>query len=166
AGTVRQEPGAWTVWLEEPRPLAAVTAMTEPLAPGSRGAAVEVHVPGEGWRRVAEAAGSGWTQADAGGVRADAVRLSWPGEAPVVHQVVPWFADDPQAGFELAGEGRVDVEIGGAARTVTAELSAVRPGEVKGALALSGPAPAGIEVRLPGAVTLPRGGRLSLPVEV
>ncbi|RKT04741.1 hyaluronoglucosaminidase [Streptomyces sp. 3211.6] len=166
AGTVRREPGSWTVTLEEPRPLAAVTVMTDPLAPGSRGAAVEVRVPGEGWRRIGEASGSGWTQADAGGVRADAVRLSWPGEAPVVHQVVPWFADDPQAGFELAGGGGVDVEAGGAARTVTAELSAVRPGEVRGALTLSGPAPAGIEVRLPGEVTLPRGGRLSLPVEV
>ncbi|WTQ59793.1 beta-N-acetylglucosaminidase domain-containing protein [Streptomyces sp. NBC_00158] len=163
-GTVRQEPGAHTVRLDSARPLAAVTVMTDPLAPGTRGAAVEVHVPGEGWRRLGEAAVSGWTQADAQGVRADAVRLSWAGPAPVVHKVVPWFADGPRARFELADRGRADVEAGGAARTVTAQLSGLRPGEFRGPLTAA--PPAGVQVRLPQEVVVPRGTTVSVPVEV
>ncbi len=161
-GTVSHEPGSWTVKLDTVRPVSAVTVMTDPLPPGARGAAVEAHVPGEGWRKVAEAAASGWTQVDVGGVGADAVRLSWAGEAPAVHQVVPWLADGPEASFELPES--VDVEIGGAARTVTAELSALRPGEVRGPL--SAAPPPGVEVRLPAEVKAPRGTRVSVPVAV
>ncbi|MEU9035535.1 beta-N-acetylglucosaminidase domain-containing protein [Streptomyces sp. NPDC048352] len=163
-GTVLREPGAHTVRLDSARPLAAVTVMTDPLAPGARGAVVEAHVPGEGWRRLGEAAVSGWTQADAAGVRADAVRLSWTGPEPVVHQVVPWFADGPRARFELAEGGRADAEIGGAPRTVSALLSALRPGEVRGPLTAT--APAGVQVRIPQDVAVPRGSTVTVPVEV
>ncbi|MEU3775101.1 beta-N-acetylglucosaminidase domain-containing protein [Streptomyces sp. NPDC032472] len=162
AGTVSHEAGAWTVKLDAVRPLSAVTVMTDPLPAGARGAAVEAHVPGEGWRKVADASASGWTQADVGGLAADAVRLSWAGEAPNVHQVVAWPADGPEAAFELPES--VDVEIGGAAKTVTAEVSALRPGEVRGPLAAA--APAGVEVRLPSEVRAPRGTRVAVPVSV
>ncbi|AXE26428.1 hyaluronidase [Streptomyces globosus] len=161
-GTVSREPGAWTVRLDGVRPVSAVTVMTDPLPQGARGGAVEVHVPGEGWRKVGDASPTGWTQADAGGVRADAVRLSWAGAAPVVHRVVPWLADGPEASFELPES--VDVEIGGAARTVTAELSALRPGEVRSPL--SAAPPQGVEVRLPAEVRAPRGTRVQVPVSV
>ncbi|MEU8773910.1 beta-N-acetylglucosaminidase domain-containing protein [Streptomyces sp. NPDC048606] len=164
AGAVREEPGAWTVRLDSPRALSAVTVMTDPTAPEVRGAVVEVHVPGEGWRKIADAAGSGWTQADAGGVRADAVRLAWAGTAPVVHRVVPWFADGPRVEFEPAAGGPLDAEIGGGARRVPVELSALSPGEVRGPL--SAAPPAGVEVKVPQEVVVPRGAGVTVPVEV
>lgn len=162
AGTVSKAADSWTVQLSSARPVSTVTVMTDPLPPGSRGAAVEAHVPGEGWRKIAEAAASGWTQADLGGLRADAVRLTWSGRAPAVHGVVPWTADGPEARFELADS--VDAEIGGAAQRVPAELSALRPGEVRGPL--SAAAPPGIEVRVPASAAAPRGTKVTVPVEV
>lgn len=161
-GTVTRRSDAWTVQLSGARPVSVVTVMTDPLPPGSPGAAIEAHVPGEGWRKVAEAAASGWTQADVGGLRADAVRLVWSGPAPAVHGVVPWTADGPEARFELADT--VDAEIGGAPQRVAAELSALRPGEVRGPL--SATAPPGVGVRLPAEAVAPRGTRVSVPVEV
>jgi hyaluronoglucosaminidase len=165
-GTVSREPEAVTVRLEAPRPVSAVTVMTDPFPQGAGGAAVEAHVPGEGWRKVADASPSGWTQADTAGLRADAVRLSWagPGPAPAVHRVVPWLGDGPEARFELSGGGRVDAEIGGVPQRLTAELAALRPGEVRGRLEAR--PPAGIEVRLPAEATVPRGTLVAVPVEV
>ncbi|MEU9160160.1 beta-N-acetylglucosaminidase domain-containing protein [Streptomyces sp. NPDC048424] len=165
-GTVTKEPESWTVRLDSARPVSAVTVMTEPFPAGARGAAVEVHVPGEGWRKVADAAASGWTQVDTAGLSADAVRLSWAGTgtAPAVHRVVPWFGDGPRARFELADGAAADAEIGGAPRRVSAQLSAPGPAEVRGAL--SARPPAGIEVRLPGLAVVPRGGQVSIPLEV
>lgn len=161
-GSVSKAADSWTVQLSTARPVSTVTVMTDPLPAGSRGAAIEAHVPGEGWRKVAEAAASGWTQADVGGLRADAVRLTWSGPAPAVHSVVPWTADGPEARFELADT--VDAEIGGPAARVPAELSALRPGEVRGPL--SAAAPTGIELRLPETAVAPRGTRAVVPVEV
>lgn len=134
AGTVTQDANTWTVRLDAERPVSAVTVMTDPLPAGARGAAVEVHVPGEGWRKVADAAASGWTQVDTGGLRADAVRLSWAGAgtAPAVHRVVPWLGDGPQARFELVDGAAADAEVGGAAARVTARLTALGAGEVRG----------------------------------
>ncbi|MFF4431976.1 beta-N-acetylglucosaminidase domain-containing protein [Streptomyces sp. NPDC001513] len=165
-GTVTKEPESWTVRLDAARPLSAVTVMTEPFPAGARGAAVEAHVPGEGWRKIADASASGWTQVDTAGLRADAVRLSWAGTgtAPAVHQVVPWFGDDPRARFELADGAAADAEIGGAPRRISAQLSAPGPAEVRGPL--SARPPAGIEVRLPGVAVVPRGGQVSIPLEV
>ncbi|MGW0362588.1 beta-N-acetylglucosaminidase domain-containing protein [Streptomyces sp. NPDC002990] len=162
-GTVSRDEQAWTVRLDAARPVSAVTVMTDPLPPGVRGA-VEAHVPGEGWRKVAAAEASGWTQVDTAGLRADAVRLSWVGAAPAVHQVVPWLGDGPEARFELADGARTDAEIGGAPQRVSAELSALRPGEVRGPLTAW--PPAGIEVRLPDSAVAPRGTQVSIPLEV
>ncbi|MFJ3974766.1 beta-N-acetylglucosaminidase domain-containing protein [Streptomyces sp. NPDC090021] len=163
-GTVTKDAQAWTVRLDSARPVSAVTVMTDPFPADSRGAVVEVHVPGAGWRKVGDAAPSGWTQVDTAGVRADAVRLAWAGAAPVVHQVVPWFGDGPAARFELADGGRTDAEIGGAPQRVTAVLSALGPGEVRGPL--SAQPPAGMEVRLPQTAVVPRGGQASISLEV
>ncbi|MCX4525901.1 beta-N-acetylglucosaminidase domain-containing protein [Streptomyces sp. NBC_01551] len=163
-GTVVKLPGTWAVELDTARPLSAVTVMTDPLPEGTRGAIVEVRVPGEGWRKIADASPSGWTQADAAGVRADSVRLSWSGPSPEVRGVVPWFADGPQARFELSDGGKADVEIGGAVKRVTAELSGLRADEVRGPLAAQ--APKGVEVRLPSQAAAPRGTRVSVPVEI
>ncbi|MFG2994019.1 beta-N-acetylglucosaminidase domain-containing protein [Streptomyces sp. NPDC048257] len=165
-GTVTKEAEAWTVRLDAARPVSAVTVMTDPLPVGARGTTVEAHVPGEGWRKVGDATASGWTQVDTAGLSADAVRLSWAGAeaAPTVHQVVPWFGDGPRARFELTDGAEADAEIGGAAQRVSAQLSALGPGEVRGPL--SAHPPAGIEVRLPQAAVAPRGGQVSIPLEV
>lgn len=163
-GTVTKEAEAWTVRLDAPRTVSAVTVMTDPFPAGARGAAVEAHVPGEGWRKVADASASGWTQVETAGLQADAVRLSWAGSAPAVHQVVPWFGDGPRARFELADGAAADAEIGGAAQRVSATLSALGPGEVRGPL--SAKPPAGIEVRLPQVAVAPRGSQVSIPLEV
>ncbi|MEV7522488.1 beta-N-acetylglucosaminidase domain-containing protein [Streptomyces sp. NPDC091371] len=165
-GTVTRDADSWTVQLDAQRPVSAVTVMTDPLPAGARGAAVEVHVPGEGWRKVAEAAASGWTQVDTGGLRTDAVRLSWAGSAaaPAVHRVVPWLGDGPQARFELADGAAADAEIGGPVQRVWAKLTALGAGEVRGPLTAK--PPAGVSVRLPGTVVAPRGGQVSIPLEV
>ncbi|MCB5169755.1 beta-N-acetylglucosaminidase domain-containing protein [Streptomyces bambusae] len=162
--SVARAPGSYTVRLDRARPVEAVTVMTDPAAGAGRGTVLEAHVPGQGWRRLGEASPSGWTQAAAAGLRADAVRLLWAGDAPAVHRVVPWFADEPAARFELGGGGRADAEIGGRPQRVAAELSAVRPGAVKGALTAK--APHGIKVEVPAHATVPRGGQVSVPVEV
>ncbi|WP_455360051.1 beta-N-acetylglucosaminidase domain-containing protein [Streptomyces sp. SYSU K21746] len=161
AGTVTEAPGAYTVRLKRPRPVETVTAMTAP-GQGS-GATVEAHVPGEGWRKVGDVSADGWTQTDAKGVRADAIRLAWRGDAPAVHRVVPWFADEPDARFELA-RGETYAEIGGRPQRVAAELAALRAGEVRGTMAAR--APKGIEVKVPAQTTVPRGARVAVPVEV
>lgn len=56
------------------------------------------------------------------------------------------------------------MEIGGAPLRVSADLSALRPGEVRGAL--SAAPPPGIAVRVPGEVKAPRGTLVSVPLEV
>ncbi|MEV7617284.1 beta-N-acetylglucosaminidase domain-containing protein [Streptomyces sp. NPDC089799] len=164
AGRVTSADGTWTVQLDRERPVSAVTVMTDPLAPAVRGASVEAHVPGQGWRKLGDAARSGWTQTETAGLRADAFRLVWAGEAPAVRGVVPWFADEPEVRFELAGGGRTDAEIGGAAQRISVELAPLRPGEVRGEL--SAKPPQGIRVALPAQATVPRGTAVTVPLEV
>ncbi|MFE9254637.1 beta-N-acetylglucosaminidase domain-containing protein [Streptomyces sp. NPDC006879] len=161
-GTVSKDAASFTVQMDRPRPVEAVTVMTGPGP--DRGATVEAHVPGEGWRAIGRVSPSGWTQAATKGLRADAIRLAWAGQAPEVHKVVPWFEDEPDARLELGGGGRTDAEIGGGPQRVAAEISAVRPGDVRGTLTAK--APRGIEVKVPEQTTLPRGTKLAVPVEV
>ncbi|GHA88232.1 beta-N-acetylglucosaminidase domain-containing protein [Streptomyces chryseus] len=166
AGRVTEEAGSYTVRLDRARPVEALTAMTEPGT--GEGAAVEAHVPGHGWRRVGTLSESGWTQTAAEGARVDAVRLTWDeaggGGAPVVHRVVPWFADEPRAGLRLE-RTETDAEIGGSRpERVTVRLTGQRPGEVRGRLTAE--APKGIEVRAPRATTVPRGASTAVPLDV
>ncbi|MBT2397287.1 beta-N-acetylglucosaminidase domain-containing protein [Streptomyces sp. ISL-100] len=166
AGSVAEGAGSYTVRLDRARPVEALTAMTEPGT--GEGAAVEALVQGQGWRRVGTLSGSGWTQTDAEGARVDAVRLRWDaagdGGAPVVHRVVPWFADEPRAGLRLE-RSETDAEIGGdRPERVTVRLTGQRPGEVRGRLTAE--APKGIEVRAPRATTVPRGASTAVPLDV
>lgn len=187
-GTVTEAPGSYTVRFERARPLEAVTAMTLPGSDATAsGATVQAHVPGEGWRGLGVLSASGWTQSPGQGVRADAVRISWPtatpsvtgappliipplagaapspGTTPRVRSLVPWFGDEPAARLALA-RGETDAEIGGAPQRVEARLSARRPAEVRGALTAK--APKGITVRVPKRTTVPRGSRTGVPVEI
>ncbi|GGV32584.1 hypothetical protein GCM10010277_17190 [Streptomyces longisporoflavus] len=151
-----------TVRSPRARPLAAVTALTDP---GTKGG-IEAHVPGEGWRRIARLSGTGFTEVGAAGrkeadPRADAVRVTVT-EGTVRH-VVPWYADSPDARFSLA-RTEADVEIGGGPQRITARLTSLRPGDVEGRVTAK--APEGIEVRTPRESTLPRGTRVDVPVDV
>ncbi|MFJ2883122.1 beta-N-acetylglucosaminidase domain-containing protein [Streptomyces sp. NPDC086796] len=192
AGTVTKAPGSYTVRLDRARPVETVTAMTLPGGGTVAGAALEVHVPGEGWRRLGALSGTGWTQTAAKGLRADAIRISWPtggpstppvvtgpvapmapgGRAaaptvpvptPRVHALVPWFGDEPAARLDLA-RGETDAEIGGGPQRVEARLAARRPAEVRGTLTAK--APRGIEVDVPKRTRVARGSRTDVPVEI
>jgi hyaluronoglucosaminidase len=148
---------AHTVRFPQARSLSAVTVLAEP---GTRGD-VEIHVPGEGWRRVGRLDGAGATEANAR-LRADAVRVTGTDPGGVRH-VVPWFDDSPDVSLDLTRD-RADVEIGGGER-LTARLGSLRPADVRGRLTVA--APKGVHVRFPKEpLTLPRGTAVDVPVEV
>ncbi|MEU9848338.1 beta-N-acetylglucosaminidase domain-containing protein [Streptomyces sp. NPDC047985] len=191
AGTVSRAPGSYTVRLERPRPVETVTVMTEP---GSGGATLEAHVPGEGWRKLGPLSETGWTQTPVRGLRADALRISRPVDGPAVPPVITGAlppivpegttgSDDasgdaaaprvralvPWFGDEPAarldlGRGETDAEIGGGPQRVRARLAARRPAEVRGTLTAR--APKGIEVSVPKQTRVPRGSRTDVPVEI
>ncbi|MFJ8695402.1 beta-N-acetylglucosaminidase domain-containing protein [Streptomyces roseolilacinus] len=153
---------SYTVDLGRARPVEAVAAMAEP---GSGEGAVDVHVPGEGWRRLGPLSPTGWTQARAGGLRVDAVRVSWAaGAAKVpVRALVPWFADEPRVSLDLP-RTEADAVIGGGPQRVDAVLSTRRPEAVRGAFTAK--APKGVVVNAPKETTVPRGVAAKVPVTV
>lgn len=142
----------------------AGAASGTPAGGSGSGGRLEGHVPGEGWRTLGPLSASGWTHADAKGLRMDAVRVAPDGDEPVaVRSVVPWFADEPAAGLDLV-QGETDAEIGGGPQRAGIRLTPRRPGEVRGALTAK--APAGIKVSVPKETTVPRGLHTTVPVEV
>ncbi|MFD5745742.1 beta-N-acetylglucosaminidase domain-containing protein [Streptomyces sp. NPDC127033] len=168
----------YTVSVGRPRPVETLNTLT---APGTgAGAAVEAHVPGQGWQPLGPLSPSGWTE-PAGpalkalkGQRVDAVRIVWSGgrvgpggpagaTPPADVAFVPWFADEPRAGLTLA-RGETDARIGGGPERVEARLTSLRPGGVKGTLTAK--APAGIKVTAPKGTTVPRGSQRTVPVEI
>ncbi|MFI6376706.1 beta-N-acetylglucosaminidase domain-containing protein [Streptomyces sp. NPDC050546] len=164
-----------TLRFPRPRPLTAVTVLTDP---GTEGA-VEAHVPGQGWRPIGRLSGSGATEVgvrgqDAAGTAGpgagearvdppvDAVRVAGPAPARVRH-LVPWFDDSPATSLELERD-EVDAETGRALR-LTAGLGSLRPADARGRLTVE--APEGVRVRVPkGELTVERGRRVEVPVEV
>lgn len=165
--TPRPDGGADTTSLTVPfqrtRPLAAVTALTDP-GPSAGAVSVEAHVPGEGWRRLDRLSPTGWTESKTPGLRADAVRLTWAkgADAPAVHAVTPWFDDTPAAGLELSRK-EADAQTGGSA-AVDAMVYSRRPGDVRGKLSVK--APKGFTVHAPAKVTAPRGGTAMIRITV
>jgi hyaluronoglucosaminidase len=155
---------ALTMSLGDARPLDRVLVLTDPTvaAVGS----VEVHQGDRGWVRVG-ALGQGYTELPVDpAVPVDAIRLAWAAgsAAPVVNQIVPWYADAPTAALQLPQQS-VDVEIGGAPTTLTGDLQALGVSGATGTLTALPPAGAkGLTVRTPGAVVLPRGGRTGAPL--
>jgi hyaluronoglucosaminidase len=156
-------PTSRTVPFGRPRPLTAVTALTEP-GPAAGTVSLEAHVPGEGWHRLGRLSGTGWTESRTRGLRADAVRLSWTAgtPAPSVHALTPWFDDTPAAGLSLSLE-EVDAETGGRA-TVDARIVSRRPGDVREKLTVK--APEGLTVHAPERLTAPRGATATARITV
>ncbi|KEF19080.1 hyaluronidase [Streptomyces rimosus] len=157
------DPTSLSVPFGRPRPLTAVTALTEP-SPTAAAVSVEAHVPGEGWRRLGGLSDTGWTQTEARGLKADAIRLAWKdGTAPPsVHSFTPWFADTPAAGLELSRD-TLDADTGGTA-SVDALIFSRRPADVEGKLTAK--APKGFTVRAPEHVTAPRGGTATVRIQI
>ncbi|MER8235642.1 beta-N-acetylglucosaminidase domain-containing protein [Streptomyces sp. NPDC094049] len=165
AAGAERAPGSYTVRFGRTRPLEALTVMAEPGAADGGRARVEARVPGGGWRALGPLSASGWTQTGAPGLRADALRVVWDGGGgrPRVRALVPWFADGPRAGLDLA-RTETDAVIGGPALRVDVELSGRRAREVRGPLTAR--APAGLTVRLPERAVVERGARTTVPLEV
>ncbi|WP_310727590.1 beta-N-acetylglucosaminidase domain-containing protein [Streptomyces sp. N2A] len=157
------DPTALTVPFGRVRPLAAVTALTDP-GPSAGAVSLEAHVPGEGWRRLGRLSATGWTESATPRLRTDGIRLTWANgaEAPSVHALTPWFADTPAAGLELS-RTESDAQTGGSAR-VDARIFSRRPGDVRGKLTVK--APKGFTVHAPEEVTAPRGGTTTVPLTV
>ncbi|MFF4651366.1 beta-N-acetylglucosaminidase domain-containing protein [Streptomyces sp. NPDC001380] len=148
------------------RPLDRVSVLTDPSVRAE--AEVEVRRPGGAWTRLGSLR-PGYTELAAGGERADAVRLTWTdgSEAPVVNEIVPWYADTPVARLEVS-RSVLDV-VAGDPRPATAGavLSATRAGAASGRFTLRLPAGAkGLTASAPATVTVPRGGRLAVPLAV
>ncbi|MEV5592550.1 beta-N-acetylglucosaminidase domain-containing protein [Streptomyces sp. NPDC052496] len=156
-------PTSLTVPFDRPRPLTAVTSLTEP-SPSAAAVSVEAHVPGEGWRRLGGLSSTGWTQTEARGLKTDAIRLAWQDgtTAPSVHSFTPWFADTPAAGLELSRDA-IDADTGGTF-SVDARIFSRRPADVEGKLTAT--APKGFTVRAPEHVTAPRGGTATARIQV
>ncbi|REK84978.1 hyaluronidase [Streptomyces inhibens] len=156
-------PTSLTVPFQRARPLAAVTALTDP-GPSAGAVSLEAHVPGEGWRRLDRLSPTGWTESRTPRLRADAVRLTWANgaDAPSVHALTPWFDDTPPAGLELSRK-EVDAQTGGSA-TVDARIFSRRPGDVREKLTVK--APKGFTVHAPKEVTAPRGGTATVRIAV
>ncbi|MFF4606387.1 beta-N-acetylglucosaminidase domain-containing protein [Streptomyces sp. NPDC001339] len=161
--TEAAHPTSLTVPFERPRPLAAVTALTDP-GPSVGAVSLEAHVPGEGWRRLGGLSPTGWTESRTPRLRADAVRLTWAdgAQAPSVHALTPWFGDTAPAGLELSRK-EADAQTGGRV-TVDARIFSRRPGDIRERLAVK--APKGFTVHAPEEVTAPRGGTATARITV
>ncbi|QMU73655.1 hypothetical protein GXP74_07535 [Streptacidiphilus sp. P02-A3a] len=155
---------ALTVTLGRSQPLDQVVVLTD--ASVRAAGWVEVHEAGRGWVRIG-ALTAGYTQLAADPrVAADQIRLVWAGgdAAPVVYQVVPWYADTPAAALQLPQQS-VDLEAGGTA-VLPAEVRALGTGSLTGTLRARLPAAAkGLAVRGAGPVTLARGAQVAAALD-
>ncbi|WP_051969546.1 beta-N-acetylglucosaminidase domain-containing protein [Kitasatospora azatica] len=147
------------------RPLDRLTVLTDPTVRATAG--VEVRRADGSWTGVGTLH-PGYNELPTGGQPADAVRLTWQpgGDAPVVNQIVPWYADLPVARLTLTNPV-LDV-IAGAPTPVTtqAEVAAVRSDGANGTVRVTTGTP-GLTVSPAAApVSVPRGGRAGTTVQV
>ncbi|WP_229758628.1 beta-N-acetylglucosaminidase domain-containing protein [Peterkaempfera bronchialis] len=148
------------------RPLDRVSVLTDPAV--NTEAVVEARKPDGGWVRLG-AVRPGYTELAGHGRQVDALRLTWAygGEAPVVNEIVPWYADSPVARLEVS-RSTLDV-VAGAPQpaTASATLEATLAGAAAGQFTVRLPKDAkGLTASAPAAVTVPRGGRLAVPLAV
>lgn len=141
---------ALTVTLPQARPLAAV------VVAGTGQGQVQVRADGD-WTTIGSLS-AGYTQVSADGVVADAIRLVWTAgsPAPVIEEVVPWYADLPAAAMAVAPNA-MDSEVG-AAGTINVALTATSTTSVSGTLHVA--APDGVTAEpVDTSVTLARGAQ-------
>ncbi|MFJ8625213.1 beta-N-acetylglucosaminidase domain-containing protein [Kitasatospora sp. NPDC093550] len=155
-----------TVELGAARPLDRLTVLTDP---GVRATATVAVRRADGtWADIGTVQ-PGYNELPAGGLVADAFRLTWKpgGDPPVVNQVIPWYADAPAARLSLS-DPALDVVTGASSPVQTrATVEAGRPEGTTGELRAEVPAAAkGLTVTPAGPVTVPRGGRVGVPLLV
>ncbi|WP_234327030.1 beta-N-acetylglucosaminidase domain-containing protein [Streptomyces sp. NRRL WC-3742] len=164
APTAQDEP--LTLELGSARPLDRLTVLTDPNVKAT--ATVAVRRPDGTWTTIGTVQ-PGYNELPAGGQLADAFRMTWKpgGDPPVVNQVIPWYADTPAARLSLA-DPALDVVAGAASPARTqATVEAGRPEGTTGALSAEVPAAAkGLTVAPAGGVSVPRGGRVGVPLLV
>ncbi|MFJ3790726.1 beta-N-acetylglucosaminidase domain-containing protein [Kitasatospora sp. NPDC090091] len=164
APTVADEP--LTVELGAARPLDRLTILTDPSVRAS--ATVSLRRADGTWVEIGTVQ-PGYNELAAGGQSADAFRMAWKagGEPPVVNQVIPWYADVPAARLSLA-DASLDVVTGAAAPAqARAVVEAGRPEGATGELRTEVPAAAkGLTVAPVSGVTVPRGGKVGVPLQV
>ncbi|KDN82600.1 beta-N-acetylglucosaminidase domain-containing protein [Kitasatospora cheerisanensis] len=155
-----------TVELGAARPLDRLTVLTDPTVHAE--ATAQVRRPDGSWADLGQIH-PGYNELRADGGQVDAFRLVWRpgGEAPVVNQVIPWYADVPAARVTLA-DPTLDVVAGAAAPAQTrATVESGRPDALTGELRAEVPAVAkGLTVTPAPTVTVPRGGKVAAPVQV
>ncbi|MFF0392778.1 beta-N-acetylglucosaminidase domain-containing protein [Kitasatospora sp. NPDC004615] len=154
-----------TVELGTARPLDRLTVLTDPAVRAE--ATVQVRHPDGSWADLGQVR-PGYNELRADGSQVDAFRMVWRpgGEAPVVNQVIPWYADVPAARLTLA-EPTLDVVTGAAPVQTRATVESGRPDALTGELKAEVPAVAkGLTVAPAGSVTVPRGGKAGAPVQV
>ncbi|MFF2814401.1 beta-N-acetylglucosaminidase domain-containing protein [Kitasatospora cineracea] len=155
-----------TVELGSARPLDRLTVLTDPTVRAE--ATAQVRRPDGSWADLGPVR-PGYNELRADGGPVEALRLVWQpgGEAPVVNQVIPWWADVPAARLTLA-EPTLDVVAGAAVPAqARATVESGRPDALTGALTAEVPAVAkGLTVAPAPAVTVPRGGRAGAPLLV
>ncbi|MCX4746312.1 beta-N-acetylglucosaminidase domain-containing protein [Kitasatospora sp. NBC_01287] len=166
-----------TVELGAARPLDRLTVLTDPTVRAT--ATVSVRRPDGSWADLGTLK-PGYNELPAGGQSTDAVRLTWQpgGDAPVVNQIVPWYADTPVARLTLA-DPVLDVIAGAPAPAqtqavvdalrpdgATGEITAAAPAGVPGITVAPAAAPAPAGGRPGSPVSVPRGGRADTPVQV
>ncbi|GAA1217344.1 hypothetical protein GCM10009665_04030 [Kitasatospora nipponensis] len=128
-----------TVNLGGTRPLDRLTVLTDPTVRAT--ATVETRNPDGSWTGVGTLH-PGYNELPTGGRPTGAVRLTWQpgGDAPVVNQIVPWYADTPLARLTLA-DPELDVVAGAAAPAQTqAIVDATRPEGASGDIRATAPA--------------------------
>ncbi|MER7753192.1 beta-N-acetylglucosaminidase domain-containing protein [Kitasatospora sp. NPDC097643] len=162
--TAQDEP--LTVELGAARPLDRLTVLTDPNVRAT--ATVALRRPDGSWVDIGVIQ-PGYNELPAGGQAADAFRITWKpgGDPPVVNQVIPWYADVPAARLSLS-DPSVDVVTGaGSPAQTRATVEAGRPEGTTGELRTEVPAAAkGLTVTPAGGVTVPRGGRVGVPLLV
>ncbi|WP_377271419.1 beta-N-acetylglucosaminidase domain-containing protein [Peterkaempfera sp. SMS 1(5)a] len=148
------------------RPLDRLSVLTDPSVQAR--AVVDVRRPDGSWARLGTLR-PGYTELAARGEDADAVRLTWAdgSQAPVVNEIVPWYADTPVARLEVS-RSTLDVVAGDTRpTTASATLEATRAGAASGRFTVQLPKGVkGLTASAPASVTVPRGGRLAVPLAV
>ncbi|HEY3716650.1 MAG TPA: beta-N-acetylglucosaminidase domain-containing protein [Jatrophihabitantaceae bacterium] len=117
---------------------------------------------GTSWKPIGKLQ-PGYTDLGAGGRTASAIRLVWQegSPAPVISEVVPWYADAPAADLHLTAAS-ADVTVGDSVQ-VGVGLTSTQPADLPGTLTVT--APAGVTATPASThITLLRGAQPSIPI--
>ncbi|TWP34100.1 beta-N-acetylglucosaminidase domain-containing protein [Leekyejoonella antrihumi] len=123
---------ALLVTLPKARPLSRVEVV------GTGSAQVQVQSGGS-WATIGSLSTSGYTELDASGVTASAIRLEWTAgsSVPKIAEVVPWYADVPTASV-VATPPSVETSVGQQV-DLSVQLLATQPRNVPGTLSVTAP---------------------------